>query len=107
YVREIPPIISRQLAGVNQELAKRGEPALPPPPAELTDESRKPTVRLVGLMRYVESLVTDERRVIWVFYPMEIGAPTQYAQLVTYVYDELKTGSLRLTKSIVRDGDVS
>src|SRR5262245_3803453 len=62
YVREIPPIISRQLAGVNEELAKRGEPALPPPPADLTNESRKPPQRLVGLMRYVESLVTDERR---------------------------------------------
>jgi hypothetical protein len=30
YVREIPPVISRQFVGVNQELAKRGEPALPP-----------------------------------------------------------------------------
>ena len=107
YVREIPPIISRQLAGVNQELAKRGEPALPLPPAELANESQKPPVRLVGLMRYVESLVTVERRVIWVFYPMEIGAPTLYAQLVNHVNDELKTGSLRRTKSIVRDSAVS
>jgi len=107
YVREIPSIISRQLAGVNQELAKRGEPALPSPPVGLTNESQKPQVRLLGLMRYVETLVTDERRVIWVFYPMEIGAPTLYAQLVNYVNDELKTGSLRMTKSIVRDSAVS
>jgi tetratricopeptide (TPR) repeat protein len=107
YVREIPPIISRQLARVNEELAKRGEPALPPPPADLTNESRKPPLRLVGLMRYVESLVTDERRVIWVFYPMEIDATTPYAQLVTYVNDELKAGALRKTKSIVRDSAVS
>jgi hypothetical protein len=55
YVREIPPIISRQLAGVNEELVKRGEPALPPPPADLTNESRKPPRRLVELMRHVES----------------------------------------------------
>jgi Tfp pilus assembly protein PilF len=107
YVREIPPIISRQLARVNEELAKRGEPALPPPPADLTNESRKPPLRLVGLMRYVESLVMDERRVIWVFYPMEIDATTPYAQLVTYVNDELKAGALRKTKSIVRDSAVS
>jgi len=107
YVREIPPIISRQLAMVNEEFAKRGEPALPPPPAGLTNESLTPPVRLLGLMRYVESLVTHERRVIWVFYPMEIGAPTLYAQLVNYVNDELKTGSLRMTKSIVRDSAVS
>src|SRR5262245_55196107 len=66
YVREIPPVISRQLDNVNQELAKRGEPALPPPPAELTNESQKPALRLLGLMRYVEGLVADERRVIWV-----------------------------------------
>jgi tetratricopeptide (TPR) repeat protein len=104
YVREIPPVISLQLAGVNQELVKRGEPALPTPPAELTDESQKPSVRLVGLMRYVESLVTDKRRVIWVFYPLEIEATTPYAELVDYVNNELKTGSLRLTKLIVRDG---
>jgi tetratricopeptide (TPR) repeat protein len=107
YVCEIPPTISQQLADVNQELVKRGEPALSPPPAELTDESQKPTVRLVGLMRYVEGLVKDERRVIWVFYPMEIAATTPYAQLVNYVNDELKTGSLRMTKLIVRDSAIS
>src|SRR5262249_52888176 len=62
YAREIPPIISRQLAGVNQELAKRGESSLPSLPEGLTNESQKPPVRLIGLMRYVESLVTEERR---------------------------------------------
>lgn len=107
YVREIPPIISIQLAGVNQELVKRGELALPTPPTELTDESQKPSPRLVGLMRYVESLVKDERRVIWVFFPLEIDAANPYAELVNYVYDELKTGSLRITKLIVRDGAIS
>jgi tetratricopeptide (TPR) repeat protein len=103
YLREIPPIISRQLADVNEELVKRGEPVLPTPPAELTNESQKPSTRLVGLMRYVESLVRDERSVIWVFYPLEIGATTQYAQLVNYANDELKTGALRMTKLIARD----
>jgi tetratricopeptide (TPR) repeat protein len=107
YVREIPPIISRQLDDVNQGLAKRGEPALPTPPAELTNESQKPALRLLGLMRYVEGLVADERRVIWVLYPMEIGSTVQYAELVNYVNDELKTGSLRKTKLIVRDSAVS
>jgi tetratricopeptide (TPR) repeat protein len=107
YVREIPPIISLQLASVNQELVKRGEHALPTPPIELTDESQKPSIRLVGLMRYVEGLVTDQRRVIWIFFPLEIDAATPYAELVSYVYDELKTGSLRMTKLIVRDGAVS
>jgi tetratricopeptide (TPR) repeat protein len=107
YVREIPPIISIQLDGVNQELVKRGELALPTPPTELTDESQKPSTRLVGLMRYVESLVRDERRMIWVFFPLEIDAANPYAELVNYVYDELKTGSLRITKLIVRDDAIS
>jgi Tfp pilus assembly protein PilF len=107
YVREIPPIISNQLANVNQELAKRDEPTLPPPPSELANESQEPIIRLVGLMRYVESLVTDQRRVIWVFYPMEISDPTPYAQLVNHVNDELKAGSLRMTKLIARDSAVS
>src|SRR4030095_15074465 len=40
-------------------------------------------------------------------YPMEIGDPTLYAQLVNYVNEELKTGALRITKSIVRDSAVS
>jgi Tfp pilus assembly protein PilF len=104
YVREIPPIISLQLASVNQELATRGEPELPTPPTELMDESQKPFARLVGLMRYVESLIMDERRVIWVFFPLEIDATTPYAELVSFVYDELNTGSLQKTKLIVRDG---
>src|SRR5262245_16740014 len=107
YIREILPIISRQLAGVNQELANRGEPAFPPPPAALTDESRKPLMRLVGLMRYVENLIIDERRVIWVLCPMEIGSPAQYAQLINHVNDELQAGSLRITKLIVRDNAIS
>jgi tetratricopeptide (TPR) repeat protein len=107
YVREIPPIISLQLDGVNQELVKRGEPALPTAPSELADESQKPSTRLLGLMRYVESLVMDERRVIWVFFPLEIEATTPYAELVSYVNDELKTGSMRMTKLIVRDGAIT
>src|SRR5215475_15492071 len=107
YVREIPPIISLQLDGVNQEMVKRGEPALPTLPTELTNESQKPSTRLLGIMRYVESLVMDERRVIWVFFPLEIDATTPYAELVNYVYDELKAGSLRMTKLIVRDGAIS
>jgi Tfp pilus assembly protein PilF len=107
YIGEVPPIINLQLVIINQELVKRGEPALPVLPIELTDESQKPSTRLVGLMRYVESLVRDERRVIWIFYPLEIDIPTPYAELVNYVYEELKTGSLRKTKLIVRDGAIS
>jgi tetratricopeptide (TPR) repeat protein len=103
YVREIPPIISRQLDEVNEDLVKRGDPALPPPPAELMDESQKPLNQLVGLMRYVESLAMDGRRVIWVFYPLQVGATTPFAEMVHYVNDELKAGSLRVTKLIVRD----
>src|SRR5262245_1024860 len=107
YVREIPQIINLQLTGVNQELVKRGEPALPTPPTELTNESQKPSTRLLGLMRYVETLVMDERRVIWVFFPLEIDATTPSAELGSHVCDELKAGSLRMTKLIVRDGAIS
>jgi tetratricopeptide (TPR) repeat protein len=107
YVREIPPTISRQLDRVNQELDKRGEPVLPPPPAELMNEARNPSVRLIGLMRYVESLITDDRRVIWILYPLEVGDKAPYVQLVRYVNDELKTGILRITKLMVRDGAIS
>jgi hypothetical protein len=82
YIREIPPIISRQLARVNEELAKRGDPALPPPPADRTNESRKPPRRLVELMRYVEGLVMDGRRVIWVFYPVEIEGRRERADRI-------------------------
>src|SRR5262245_20269542 len=53
YVREIPPIISLQLTGVNQELVKRGELALPTPADERTDAAQKTSSRRVGLMRYV------------------------------------------------------
>jgi len=103
YVREIPPTISQELAEVNEELVKRGEPVLPPPPEEMMNESQEPSIRLVGLMRYVESLVTDKRRVIWVIYPLEVGDRAAYSQLINYVDNELKTESLRITKLIVRD----
>jgi len=103
YVREIPPTISQELAEVNEELVKRGEPVLPPPPEEMMNESQEPSIRLVGLMRYVESLVTDKRRVIWVIYPLEVGDRAAYSQLISYVDNEVKTESLRITKLIVRD----
>lgn len=107
YVREIPTIISRQIDDLNQELIKRGDPALAPIPAELMNESRKPYARMAGLLRYVESLVTDERRLIWVFFPMEIDDRSEFLQLVSFVDDELKSGSLRITKLIVRDSAIA
>jgi tetratricopeptide (TPR) repeat protein len=107
YVREIPPTISLQLAEVNKELAKRGEPEIASIPAELMNESQKPPIRLAGLMRYLESLVTDQRRVIWVLYPLEIDDPSDYYRLIGYLNDEVKPGALPRTKLIVRDSAVS
>jgi len=103
YVLEILPTISQEHTEVNEELVKRGEPVLPPPPEEVMNESQEPSIRLVGLMRYVESLVTDKRRVIWVIYPLEVGDRAAYSQLISYVDNELKNESLRITKLIVRD----
>ncbi len=103
YVREIQPTISRQLAGLNEELAKRGEKPFPPLSAELLNGAHPPSTRLVGLMQYLEKLVTDERRVIWVLYPLEISDPSAYLQLIGHANDDLKTASLLSTKLIVRD----
>jgi tetratricopeptide (TPR) repeat protein len=107
YVRKIPPTISRQLTDVNQELVKRGEPELPSLPAELTNESQKPHIRLAGLIRYVESLVTDDRHVIWALYPLEISDRSEYFRLIGYLNDGLNPGSLPRTKLIVRDSVIS
>jgi tetratricopeptide (TPR) repeat protein len=107
FIREIIPTINLQLTDVNQELVKRGEPEFPPLTAELLNESQNPATRLAGLMRYVESLVTDERRVIWALYPLEIGDPSEYYRLIGYVTDELKSASLPKTKLIVRDNAIS
>jgi len=103
YVREIQPTISQQLAGVNQELAKRGETPYPPLSAELVNGAHPPSSWLVGLMHYVQKLVDDERRVIWVFYPLEISDSSAYLQLIGQVNDDLKTASQMRTKLIVRD----
>ena len=103
YVLDIQPIISRQLADLNQELAKRNERPYPPLSSELVDGARPPSTRLVGLMQYVEKLVTDERRVIWVFYPLEISDPSAYLQLIGHANDHLKTTPRTMTKLIVRD----
>jgi tetratricopeptide (TPR) repeat protein len=107
YVREILPTINLQLTNVNKELDKRGDPALPPLPPGLMDESQKPPIRLAGLMRYVESLVTDERHVIWALCPLEIGDPSAYYRLIGYINDELKPASLPKTKLIARDSVTS
>src|SRR5262245_42369503 len=84
--------LSGRLAGLNQELAKRGESTFPPLPAELVNESYNPASRLLGLMRYVENLITDERRVIWIFYPLEISDPSAYFQLIGYLNGAARAG---------------
>src|SRR5262245_48058485 len=50
YVREIPTIIGRQVAHVNQELVKRGETILPPFPEVGEAESPAPSIRVANLM---------------------------------------------------------
>ncbi|HKX29152.1 MAG TPA: tetratricopeptide repeat protein [Blastocatellia bacterium] len=103
YVREIPATIRRQVAQVNQELTGRGDTALPLLEELPMNDSQTPSARLINLMQYVESLVTDERRVIWIFYPLEIDRPGAYSHLVDEINRELGTGSLPRTKLIVRD----
>ena len=56
YVREIHPTISRELAGVNEELAERGEPATPAQRAKMVDLSKSSVLEVaVAAKRWLKA----------------------------------------------------
>jgi len=107
YVSELLVAVRQQVAQVNEELTKRGDSQLSPPPPELDDESQPPGARLAKALQYVRSIVPPTRRVIWIIYPLEVNEPAQYLDVVDLIYTQLGEPSLQTTKLIVRDSEIS
>jgi tetratricopeptide (TPR) repeat protein len=107
YIGQILDSIRQQLAQVNAALAKRGDSALAPFPAELEDEALLPAIQLCEAMKYVRSIVPRDRRIAYILYPLEIDQPAQYLQLIDYVRERLEDDALTGTKLIARDSVAS
>jgi tetratricopeptide (TPR) repeat protein len=107
YLEEILATLRRQITQINEELAKRNEPLVADLPSELEDQSVLPAARLAKLLHHVRSVIPNDRRVIWIFYPTEIIDSQRYLQLIDSLLGEADKSSLNGVKLIARDEDSS
>jgi len=93
-----------QIESVNEALAERGEPLLEDFPAELANRSILNHDRLIGIASHVRRIVQPERKVIWVFFPLEeVEHEEAYAGLLRYLAFGVFDENIEGTKLIIRD----
>ncbi len=104
YVNDLYESQSIQLEAVNLELTKRGEPILEEFPTELAGRSIVNHERLTGIVAHVRKIVQPERKVIWIFFPLEETAQEDaYANLLRHLAFEVFDEKIENTKIIIRD----
>jgi tetratricopeptide (TPR) repeat protein len=101
YVAQAMASIREQYDQVSGELEKRGEASLPALPEEAVEASITPERKLLNCIQHIRGVVSTERRVIWLFYPLEISEPDEYLRLIDFIREGI--GPLRGVKLIVRD----
>jgi tetratricopeptide (TPR) repeat protein len=101
YVAQAMASIREQYDHVSGELEKRGDLPLPALPEESVDASIAPERKLLNCIQHIRGVVPSERRVIWLFYPLEISEPDEYLRLIDFIREGI--GPLRGVKLIVRD----
>lgn len=104
YVDALFELQSIQIEAVNLKLAEDGEPILEEFPPELSNRRIVNHDRLIGIAAHVRKIVPPERKVIWVFFPLEETANEDaYANLMRYLAFEVCDGKIENTKLIIRD----
>lgn len=104
YVDELFDNQKEQLASVNEELEKRGDPLLELFPDDLHKRTLTNHERLVGIAKHVRKIVEPERLVVWTFFPLsEAENSESFVNLVRYLAEEILEGRIGRTKLIVRD----
>lgn len=101
YVAQVVASIREQYDLVSRELEKRGEVSLTALPEEPFDASITPERKLLSCIQHIRGVVPMERRVIWLFYPLEISEPEEYLRLIDFIREGV--GPLRGVKLIARD----
>jgi tetratricopeptide (TPR) repeat protein len=101
YVTEAIASLRRQFDQVNREMEKRGDPPLPALTEDPASGSLTPQARLLTCIQHLRGVVPRERRVIWLFYPLEINEPHEYLRLIDFMREGI--APLRGVKLIVRD----
>jgi tetratricopeptide (TPR) repeat protein len=107
YVDKVLESVRGQSEQLNVELAKRGEPSIPAFPAELGNSLSSPTDRILKAMEYVRTVVPKDRRVVWIFHPLQVEHPDLYRQLISFIRGVIELPALRGTRVIARDGVAS
>ena len=103
YVAQVLANLREQHRNVNEELTQRGESPLAPLPAENEEATEQPEARLASAAQSVRQIIPRGRQVIWIFYPLEIGDPEQYAALLVHLRQQIEAMPLRATKLIARE----
>lgn len=104
YVNALFENQSLQIESVNEALAERGEPLLEEFPIELSNRSIINHDRLTGIAAHVRKIVQPERKVIWVFFPLEeVAHEEAYAVLLRHLAFQIFDENIENTKLIVRD----
>lgn len=103
YVSELLSSLQQQYDQVNEALAQRGETPFGPFPLDTGNALLMPEVRLSNSVRHIRDVVPKDRKVIWIFYPLEISLPAEYLKLIDYLRGQVEDVPLRGTKVMARE----
>ncbi|MCU0239049.1 MAG: tetratricopeptide repeat protein, partial [Pyrinomonadaceae bacterium] len=93
-----------QIEALNIELEKIGREKIAEIPKNLLERDKPSNARLELLFKHIRKNVEPERRVIWVFHPLQdVEKDTFYADLFEYISQRIFTDEINFTKIIVRD----
>jgi tetratricopeptide (TPR) repeat protein len=93
-----------QIEGVNEKLAERDEPLLEDLPEELSKRSIQNHERLLGIVKHIRKIVDADRKIIWVFFPLqETESGEAYTNLLRVLINVILDDKIEGTKLIIRD----
>lgn len=93
-----------QIEALNIELEKVEREKIAEIPINLLERDKPSNARLELLFKHIRKNVEPERRVIWVFHPLQdVEKDTFYADLFEYISQRIFTDEINFTKIIVRD----
>jgi tetratricopeptide (TPR) repeat protein len=104
YVTSLFDSQELQIESVNEELAERDEPLLEELPEELSKRTILNHDRLTGIVSHIRKIVDADRKVIWVFFPLEeTDNGDAFINLLWLLIKQIIEEKIDQTKIIIRD----
>ncbi len=102
YIEQVLALLRLQIEQVNQELTKRGDPPLPSMDAPAGRTSTKWSEALMGAVHHIRGIVPRQRRLVWLFVPLEIRDAEGYLDFARRLAGEEGAGELGI-RFVLRD----